>query len=482
VAVDEFAWLDATAQAEMVTRGDVSPVELVAAAIHRIESLNPKINAVITPMYEKGVAAATANPPHGPFRGVPFLLKDLLASESGTRLTNGSAFLGDFIATGDSELVQRYKRAGLIIVGKTNTPEFGILGTTEPVRFGPTSNPWDLSRSTGGSSGGSAAAVAAGMIPMAHGNDGGGSIRIPASCCGVFGLKPSRGRISMAPEHGDLFSGLWAEHAVTRSVRDSARLLDATSGVLAGDPYLPPAGGPFSLDVGRSPGRLQIAFSTLSPTGTSVEPACTNAAIDAAHLCQDLGHDVAEAAPPLEPETYAAAFDIVWIAGVAWMLDHWGGVLGRAPQAHDVEILTWALYQKGKRIGASEYLEAVHELQRMSRAVAGFFEHYDVWLTPTVATAPPPLGLITSSADDPMRGYQRDSEFCPFTTVANVTGQPAMSVPLVWDDGLPIGTQFVGRFGAEGTLIRLAAQLEEGRPWTGMRPPTFQGAQLRGVE
>lgn len=474
VVVNELAWLDATDQAEMVARGNVSPVELVTAAIHRIELLNPVINAVITPLYENALALAGAQLPDGPFAGVPFLLKDLLAGEAGSRLTAGSAFLGEFIARRDTELVRRYKHAGLVIVGKTNTPEFGILGTTEPVRFGPTRNPWDLNRSTGGSSGGSAAAVAAGLVPMAHGNDGGGSIRIPASCCGVFGFKPSRARISMAPEHGDLFSGLWAEHVLTRSVRDSARLLEATSGTVAGDPYWPAAEDSSSAaDLDRSPGRLRIAFSAASPTGGPVDPTCARAMIDAAHLCEELGHEVVEAAPALDPEPYAVAFDTVWIAGVAWMIDYWGGLLHRAPQAHDVEILTWALYEKGRRIAATEYLEAVHELQRMSRTVAGFFDRHDVWLTPTVATPPPPIGFIASSSDDPLRGYQRDSEFCPFTTVANVTGQPAMSTPLFWnEDDLPIGTQFVGQFGADRTLMRLAAQLEESRPWAGRCPPT----------
>ena len=482
VSVDEVAWLDATDQAEMVSSGKVSPLELVTAAVQRIELLNPVINAVITPLYEKGLTVARAPLPDGPFTGVPFLLKDLLAGEAGSRVTAGSRFLGEFTAPRDTELVRRYKNAGLVILGKTNTPEFGILGTTEPVRFGPTRNPWDLDRSTGGSSGGSAAAVATGLVPMAHGNDGGGSIRIPASCCGVFGFKPSRGRISMAPDHGDLFSGLWAEHALTRSVRDSARLLDATCGTVAGDPYAPPAkGGPFSTGLGRSPVRLRIAFSNASPSGGLVDPVCARATIDAAHLCEELGHEVVEASPPLDPEPYATAFDTVWIAGVAWMIAYWEGVLGRSPDAHDLEILTWALCDKGRRIAATEYLEAVHELQRMSRTVAGFFERYDVWLTPTVATPPPPLGFITSSADDPLRGYQRDSEFCPFTTVANVTGHPAMSVPLFWNDSrLPIGTQFVGGCGADRTLLQLAAQLEEARPWMGRRPPAATtGRELR---
>ncbi|MBI1956175.1 MAG: amidase, partial [Acidobacteria bacterium] len=315
---DELALFDATAQAELVRRKEVQPVELVEAAIERIERLNPKLNAVVTPMYEEARSQAKKNLPDVPFTGVPLLLKDLLASYAGVRLTSGSSFLREFVPDHDSELVARQKRAGLIILGKTNTPEFGILPTTEPRLFGPSRNPWDLHRTPGGSSGGSAAAVAAGMVPMAHGNDGGGSIRIPASCCGVFGLKPTRGRNPLGPNFGDILSGLAVEHALTRSVRDSAALLDATCGPDPGAPYWasPPA-RPFLQEVGTPPGRLRIALTTVSIAGKPVHPDCLQAARDAAALCAELGHEVVEAIPPLVGQQMIQAFLTLWASGCA---------------------------------------------------------------------------------------------------------------------------------------------------------------------
>ncbi|HXU09656.1 MAG TPA: amidase, partial [Blastocatellia bacterium] len=290
---NETAWMDATAQADLISRKEVTPTELVEAAIERIERVNPQINAVITPMFDEARATANSPIPDGPFTGVPFLLKDLLASYEGVRMSSGSAFLADFIAPHDSELVSRYKRAGLIVLGKTNTPEYGILPTTEPKLFGASRNPWDITRATGGSSGGSAAAVASGMVPFAHGNDGGGSIRIPASCCGLFGLKPTRARNPLGPDFGDMFSGLVAEHALTRSVRDSAALLDATSGPDVGDPYwAPPPARPFIKEVGADAGRLRIAFATSAAQGTTIHPDCVRAVNDAASLLSDLGHEV----------------------------------------------------------------------------------------------------------------------------------------------------------------------------------------------
>jgi len=298
---DDFAFLDATAQAELVQRREVKAIELVDAAIERIERLNPTLNAVITPMYEQARTAAISKLPEGPFDGVPFLLKDILASYGGVRMASGSAFLRDFVPDHDSELVTRLKRAGLIILGKTNTPELGLLTTTEPRLFGPSRNPWNTGRTTGGSSGGSAAAVAAGLVPMAHANDAGGSLRGPASCCGLFGLKPTRGRNPLGPDYGEFFSGLAAEHAVTRSVRDSAALLDATSGPDVGDPYwAPPPVRPFLHEVSTSPGRLRIAFTTKTATGASVHDDCISAVREAAALCTDLGHEVVEAAPAVD--------------------------------------------------------------------------------------------------------------------------------------------------------------------------------------
>ncbi len=465
--------LDATAQAALVREKSVRPIELVEAAIARIESLNPKLNAVVTPMFDRARAEAAVTPADGPFTGVPFLLKDLLAEYAGVRLTEGSAFLDThYTPEADSELTRRLRRAGLIVVGKTNTPEFGILPTTEPTLFGPTRNPWSLGRTPGGSSGGSAAAVAAGLVAMAHANDGGGSIRIPASCCGLFGLKPTRGRNPLGPIYGDIFSGLVVEHAVTRSVRDSAALLDATAGADLGDPYpAPPPARPFLDEISRLPGFLRVAFTSRAATGVPVHSDCVRAVEDAAKLCEDLGHDVTEATFDLEGDALSQAFITVWSAGTSWSIDDWARRTGQTPSADRFEPLTWALYEMGNRRRAADYLLAVQDLQRIARQMARFFVEYDVWLSPTLAEPPPPLGSFEATQGNPMQAIFRSAQFVPFTPIFNATGQPAMSVPLFWNqDNVPIGVQFAGRFGDEATLFRLAAQLEQARPWAGRWP------------
>ena len=464
---DELAFLDATAQAELVRKKEVTAVELVEAAIDRIERLNPKLNAIVTPMYELALENARGKLPEGPFSGVPYLLKDLLASYAGVPMSFGSKLLRNFIPDHDSELVARIKRAGLIIAGKTNTPEFGILPTTEPALFGPCRNPWNTERSTGGSSGGSAAAVAAGLVPMAHANDGGGSIRIPASCCGLFGLKPTRGRNPLGPDFGDILSGLVAEHAVTRSVRDSAALLDATSGPDIGDPYwAPPPARPFVEEIGDRPEKLRIAFTKEAPDGSELHPDSVKAVEDAAGLCADLGHEVEEAFPVLDRNLITQSFTVVWAAGNASTLK------ALRASKEQVEPLSWALYEMGCGFQAPDYLMAVQTIQNIARVVARFFVEYDIWLTPTLAEPPVPLGTFDSTDEDPMAGFTRSAKYVPFTPIANVTGQPAMSVPLFWnDEGLPVGAHFFGRFGDEATLFRFAAQLEEARPWADRRPP-----------
>ena len=472
--LDNFAFLDAIAQAELVRRKEVKALELVDAAIERIERLNPALNAVVTPMYEQARATAKAALPDGPFAGVPFLLKDLLAEYAGVRFTEGSAFLADrYISEHDSELVVRLKRAGLVILGKTNTPEFGILPTTEPHLFGPTHNPWDTGRTPGGSSGGSAAAVAAGLVAMAHGNDGGGSIRIPASCCGIFGLKPTRGRNPLGPDYGDMYAGLIVEHALTRSVRDSAALLDATSGPDVGDPYwAPPTARPFLDEVGAGTGRLRIAFTTTAVTGVEVHADCVNAVREAAAMCADLGHELVEVTPEISGDLISQNFIILWSVGCAWTIDDWARQTGRKPTPDQFEPLTWALYEMGHQQSAPAGLLALQDLQKVSRDIARFFIDYDVWLTPTLGEPPVPLGTFDSTPENPLEGLFRSATFVPFTPICNVTGQPAMSVPLFWNaDGLPVGTHFIGRFGDEATLFRLAAQLEAARPWADRRPP-----------
>ena len=471
--MDEFTQLDATAQAELVRRRDVTPLELVDAAIARIEHVNPVLNAVITPLFDHGRAAAARPPGDGPFAGVPFLLKDLLAGYAGAPMSAGCAVLRDYVPPHDSELVTRYKRAGLIILGKANTPEFGIPPTTEPRAFGATRNPWDTSRTPGGSSGGSAAAVAAGMVPVAHGNDGGGSIRIPASCCGLFGLKPTRGRNPLGPDYGDIMSGLVAEHVLARSVRDSAALLDATAGPDVGDPYwAPPPARPFRTEVGAAPGRLRIAFSAKAASGLPVHADCVSAVEDAASLCAALGHDIEEAAPAFDNVALTRAFVTVYAAEAAHNLATIERVTCWKPTRESFEPITWALHEMGAELSAAAYMAAVQDLQGIGRAVARFFLDYDVWLTPVLAEPPLLLGALDAPPGNPLGGFYRAAEWCPFTPLCNATGQPAMSVPLFWNAaGLPIGSHFVGRFGDEATLFRLAAQLEAARPWAARRPP-----------
>ena len=467
--VDELAWMDATAQAELVRTKQVKPIELVEAAIARIERLNPQLNAVVTPMYDVARKAASGPLPEGPFTGVPLLLKDLTASYAGVRMTSGSVFLKDYVAPVDSELVVRYKRAGFVVAGKTNTPEFGLLPTTEPRLFGATHNPWALDRTPGGSSGGSAVAVASGMVAAAHANDGGGSIRIPASCCGLFGMKPTRGRmpLSIEPVH------LSVEHVLTRSVRDSAAILDATFGAEPGDPdHAPPPARRYLEEVGADSGKLRIAFSKTTLSGEALHPDCVAAVEDAAKLCADLGHDVEEASPPVNEELLLGAFTTIWGASAATEIDGAALLSGRLPSEEQFEPLTWALAQRGRGCNAPSLLLALAMLQITSRVVAHFHETYDCWLTPTLGEPPVPLGTFDDSPPgDPMRAFDRAEAFVPFTPVSNASGQPAMSLPLYWNaEGLPIGTHFVGRFGDEATLFRLAAQLEQARPWAGRRP------------
>lgn len=472
VKMDEFISYDATGLADLVRKKEVKAIELVEASIERIERFNPKLNAVVTPMFEQARKEANGRLIDGPFSGVPFLLKDLGAPCAGARMTMGSAFLGDFVPDRDNELVARFKRAGLIIIGKTNTPELGILPTTESRLLGPCRNPWNCDRTAGGSSGGSAAAVAARFVPMAHGNDGGGSIRIPASCCGLFGLKPTRARTPVGPDFGDIFSGFVIDHGLTLSVRDSASLLDAISGPAEGDPYwAPPPARPFLQEVGVDPGRLRIGFTTRHPTGSKVHDDCVVAVKEAASLCADLGHEVVEAFPEINGEMVRQAFMVIWSAGCTWIIDALGLATKRSPKPEQFEPLTWALYEMGRKQSASSYLLSLTFLQRVAREIARFFQKVDVMLTPTLAEPPVALGTFDSPPENPLQGLRRAEAFVPFTPICNATGLPAMSVPLYWNgEGLPVGVHFIGRFGDEATLFRLAGQLESARPWMGRRP------------
>lgn len=460
--------LDAMGQAELIRRKEISPLELVDAVIENINRLNPILNAVVIPMFDIARKAAQDQIPQGPFQGVPFLLKDLVAEYEGAPYTAGSAFLKGYISKRDTELVRRYKRAGFITIGKTNSPEIGIGPVTQPRLYGPARNPWDTSRTAGGSSGGSAAAVASGLVPVAHANDGGGSIRIPASCCGLVGLKPTRGRNPLGPFYGELWGGLVAEHVLTRSVRDCAAVLDATSGPDIGDPYwAPPTDRSFLQAVEEPPGRLRIAFTDRTFSGTEVHPDCREAVRDVAKLCEDLGHHVEEASPQVDGSLLFENFTKVLAAEAARCIRDLGRIVGRQPTPEDFEPLAWGLAQRGEQMSAGEYLLALQDLHKLSRDVAQFFEKYDVFLTPTLGMPPVPVGsFLMSEEDDPVETRRQMSAFTPFTSLQNVTGQPAISLPLHWnDENLPIGVHFVARFGDEITLFRLAGQLEKARPW-----------------
>jgi amidase len=476
---DELASLDAVAQAELVRKGELQPIVLVDAAIKRIEKLNPTLNAVITPLFDKARAQALSlDLPHGPFRGVPFLLKDLGCHSAGDPYHEGMQFLKNlgWVAPEDTYMAAKLRAAGFIFVGKTNTPELGTLPTTEPIAYGPCRNPWDTSRSTGGSSGGSAAAVASGMVPVAHANDGGGSIRIPASACGLVGLKPSRGRVSWGPEYGELWQGLAIEHVVSRSVRDTAALLDVVAGPMPGDPYCAPLPArPFVAEVGANPGRLRIGCMTRAPGGeTSLHADCVAAVQDAARLLVSLGHQVEEAYPAALDHSHER-FSHMWTlltSSIAAGLGHWERRTGKPIRQADVELHNWTIAEIGRRRTAVRYINAIEWLQADTRRIAQWWEEgFALLLTPTIAEPPPPLGQFVSTLEDPLAAARRSEALCPFTVPFNVTGQPAISLPLYWNaDGLPIGVQLVAAYGREDLLIRVASQLEQARPWAGRWP------------
>jgi amidase len=474
---DDLAFLDATAQADLVRSGQLSPVELVDAAINRIEKLNPELNAVIHPRFDQARDEAAALP-DGPFRGVPTLFKDLMCAVEGEPYHEGMRFLkdNDYRPSYTDNLVLRFREAGFVCCGRTNTPELGLVPTTESAAHGPTLNPWDTSRTPGGSSGGSAVAVATGMVPVAHGNDGGGSIRIPASCNGLVGLKPSRGRTSLGPRYGQLTMILNVELMLTRSVRDTARVLDAVREPFPGDPLIAPAPTrPFADEVGADPGRLRIGMLTTNPMGgVEIDPDCVAAAEGAARLLESLGHRVEVSHPEaLDDLDLMAHFGVVWTAATARDLDDYAELVGKPIAEDDVEPLTWALAQSGREVSASQYIGAVSALQASTRAIAEWWDSgFDLLVTPTLGEPPVPLGTFAAQPDSPLHGYFRAGAFVPFTSQFNITGQPGISLPLYWSEaGLPIGTQLVAGYGREDVLLRVAAQLEQARPWADRRPP-----------
>lgn len=464
---------DALGLAALVRQRKVSPAELLDAAIARAEALNPQFNFMAQKHYDFARAELARGLPKGPFTGVPWLLKDLNTYIAGELTEGGSRFYKGYRATVTSELVTRIQRAGFVVFGKTTSPELGLTGTTEGKLTGATRNPWDPSRIAGGSSGGAAAAVAAGVLPAAHATDGGGSIRIPASCCGLFGLKPSRGRVPMGPLRTEGWGGLSTHHAVSRSVRDSAAILDATHGVEPGSRYGAPAPAEgFLAQVGKHPGKLRVALMLDSPSGSPVDPECRAAAEAAARLCESLGHHVEMAQPKWDVGAVGlAAFQVMAAAIAADLIDR-GKATGIVPGPEVLEPITLAFMGFGQTVTGMDYARANNTLQTLAVAVGQFMERFDVILAPTLAAPPLALGRISLTPDcDFQQWGQRVSVFSPFAQMANLTGQPSMSVPLGQSQaGLPIGVMFTGRYGDEALLYRLAGQLERAAPWAERRP------------
>ena len=458
---------DALALAGLVRTKQVTPQELLDTALARSREVNPRINAIVLDHEDVARKAINDGLPQGPLNGVPYLLKDLGAALKGTVTTGSLSLARETVATADSTYVERVKKAGLVIFGKTHSPELGLSPSSESRMFGATRNPWNLNHIAGGSSGGAAAAVAAGIVPVAHATDGGGSIRIPASCCGLFGLKPTRARTPAGPKRGEGWGGASVGHVVSRSVRDSAAFLDATAGAAPGDPYPAPHQARAFLDeVTSAPGRLRIAFSTKPAIPTDVHPDAIAAVRDAAKLCESLGHIVEEESPDINGMEIMAAQGIVISANVAFTVDEAAEALGRTALPQDVERATWFRIENARKTDSSAYARAMNTLHYLGRTLANFMTNYDVILQPTAAGPPLPIGVLNMEREDLAQMFREMIAFIPYTGIYNLTGQPSANVPLYWNaQGLPIGTMFTARFGDEATLFRLAAQLEQARPW-----------------
>jgi amidase len=495
MAFNDYSKYDGLGLAELVRKKKVSPGELVEEAIARIEAHNPKLNAVVYKLYDRARTMAQGKLPDGPFKGVPYLMKDLIATLEGLPTSGGNKLWKDIPATLTSEMAKRWEATGAIVVGKTNTPEFGLTPYTESNTLGAAHNPWDTTRTTGGSSGGSGAAVAARMVPFATGGDGGGSIRIPSSACGLFGLKPTRGRTPTGPVIGEAWQGFAIEHLLTRSVRDSAAMLDATQGADVGAPYIIPEAGPFAKEVDKRVGTLKIAFSTKPMLGKNVHPDCVKGVEETALMLKALGHEVVEDAPVINGEEYSLHFLTILAGQIRADIDEIAQISGKKVSFDDFDPVTFATGLFGSMLKASDYAKAIRYLQTVSRDIGRFFEKYDVLLTPVLSQPPAKIGSMQLSKAEvnqikliartgatwileamgvikPVAA--RTYEFVPWTPVFNVTGQPAMSVPLHWnDEGLPIGMHFVGKWGDEATLFRLAGQLEKEKPWFDKAPSGY---------
>jgi amidase len=474
ISLSDYSSYDGLGLADLVARKEVSPKELVEAAVEAIAKLNPKLNAVLQTLPELATAEIRDGLPAGPFTGVPFLIKEILLHAKNVRCDMGSKLAQGFIAPDDTELMARFRRAGLVLVGTTQTPELGYNPTTEATLFGPVHNPWNLGHSAGGSSGGSGAAVAAGIVPIAHASDGGGSIRIPASCNGLVGLKPTRDRVPTGPDYADPLCGLAGEFAVTRSVRDAAALLDAVAGPDVGAPGHPvPPGRPYRDEVGAAPGRLRIAWTATPASGEKIDPECVKAVHETVKLLENLGHTLIEDAPSYDWDLFLENVHVIWTTFTASAVDMLAAGFNRKPGLDNLEAVTLACYEDGKRYSAVDLLNAMAHGNMISRQVGAFFDRVDLLVTPTTARPPAPLGeLDQNRAGMTAKEWTRQVfTYVPFTPLFNSTGQPAISLPLHWTpEGLPVGVQFAGRFGDESSLIRIASQLEQARPWSGKRP------------
>ncbi len=462
----EYMSYDGLGLAELIRNKEVSDEEALACALQMADLLNPKINTIIEIFPEPLAGSHNAD---APFFGVPFLIKDLGLRAEGVLNEMGSRLAQGIRAQHDTDLMQRFRQAGLRTIGRAATPEFGYCPTTEPLVNGPSRNPWDLARMPGGSSGATAASVAAGIIPLAHANDGGGSIRIPASCCGLVGLKPTRGRVPSGPDSGEPLSGLAVEFAVTRTIRDAAALLDAVKGPGIGDPFeIPIPGEAYASSMLKGPGSLTIAWMNEAWSGVEVDGEVKDTIPKTAQLCEQLGHQVIEARPRLDWEQFFEATVVLWAANLAVFIDYAAMLTGRPVDEEHLEATTLACYREGKQVKAEALLKAQAVANQVCRGIGGFFQECDILLTPTVAQPPLPVGVINANAPglDAKAWSNRTFEFCPFTPLFNMTGQPAISLPLHQNtNGLPLGVQFVGRYGAEATLLQLARQLEQAAPW-----------------
>ncbi len=466
---------DAVGLGEAVRKGDASPAELVDIAIARAERLNPKLNAIVYEDYGNARAAAKAAKREGLFAGVPFLVKDLGMAVAGMRRTSGSRFLKDIVDTADSGMAKRWRGAGLIFLGKSNTPEFGIPGVTESQLLGPCRNPWNVEHTPGGSSGGAASATAAGIVPMAHASDGLGSIRIPAACCGLVGLKVTRDRNPNLPDSAENILGNAVDHVVSRTVRDSAAMLDVVGHAEPGSPFAtPPRPESYLKEIEKGPGKLKITWSSETARGRPIDPEIQAALEETAALLKRLGHDVEERGLGIDYMAMYNARGASAGGNFAATIQKWIEFTGREPEGDDFETLTWASYKAGRKVTGADAFISLGDLRRLGRDVVRKWEDFDVYLCPVLGTPPSKVGWIDTQNLEPRELNKRQAAAYPYTPIFNFTGQPSMSLPLAWTkSGLPIGMMFTGRYADEATLLKLAAQLEKEAPWAGKKPPVW---------